>query len=237
MAGRSRKKASGGDTPWYRAPWLAGVILIACGVYGGLALTGDPGPWTGLIYGRTPDQVFPDGNPGGPVGSLLNVTGRLGFGALWCWAVPLFLVAFGIASLANRLERPRAWLWRALPLWLVTATWMGQPGWPLGTPGAANWGGAAGFHLAGVFHRFFGEGGGRIILTTALVVAGGALAGRRLALLGVIGRPLVRAFAALGGQLGRSSLSVAWDRASSVHWRRCGPRGRGGPLRTAPVTQ
>ena len=39
MAGRSRKKASGGDTPWYRAPWLAGVILIACGVYGGLALT------------------------------------------------------------------------------------------------------------------------------------------------------------------------------------------------------
>ncbi|MBK7045894.1 MAG: hypothetical protein IPH48_05065 [bacterium] len=204
MAGRSRKKASGGDTPWYRAPWLAGVILIACGVYGGLALTGDPGPWTGLIYGRTPDQVFPDGNPGGPVGSLLNVTGRLGFGALWCWAVPLFLVAFGIASLANRVERPRAWLWRALPLWLVTATWMGQPGWPLGTPGAANWGGAAGFHLAGVFHRFFGEGGGRIILTTGLVVAAGALAGRRLALLGVIGRPLVRAFAALGGLLGRS---------------------------------
>jgi S-DNA-T family DNA segregation ATPase FtsK/SpoIIIE len=180
------------------------VILIACGVYGGLALTGDPGPWTGLIYGRTPDQVFPDGNPGGPVGSLLNVTGRLGFGALWCWTVPLFLVAFGIGSLANRLERPRAWLWRALPLWLVTVTWMGQPGWPLGTPGAANWGGAAGFHLAGVFHRFFGEGGGRIILTTALVVAAGAVAGRRLALLGVIGRPLVRAFATLGGLLGRS---------------------------------
>ncbi len=139
MAGRSRKKASGGGTPWYRAPWLGGVLLIACGLYGGLAITGDPGAWSGLLYGRQPDRLFPDGNPGGPVGSLFNVATRLGFGSLWCWAVPLGLLAFGIGSLTGRNDRVRAWLWRALPLWLVTTMWLGQRDWPLGQPGAATW--------------------------------------------------------------------------------------------------
>lgn len=201
MAGRSRKKGSGG-VPWYRAPWLGGVLLVACGIYGGLALTGDGGAWTDLVYGRTVDRMFPDGNPGGPVGSLFNVGCRLGFGSLWCWAVPLALLAFGAGSLAHRNDLSRRWLWRALSLWLVTTMWMGQPTWPLGEPGAAEWGGATGFHLAGLFHRFFGEGGGRIFLTTAMVIAAGALAGRRLAVLARLGGPLGRLFAWAGAALG-----------------------------------
>ncbi len=209
MAGRSRKKASGGGTPWYRAPWLGGVLLIACGLYGGLALTGDPGAWTGLLYGRQPDRLFPDGNPGGPVGSLFNVATRLGFGSLWCWAVPLGLLAFGIGSLTGRNDRVRAWLWRALPLWLVTTMWLGQRDWPLGQPGAATWGGATGFQLAGLFHRAFGEGGGRIFLTTAVVIAALAVAGRRLAVLARLRGPLGRLFAGLGGALGAGLRGLA----------------------------
>ena len=220
MAGRSRKKASGGGAPWYRAPWLGGVLLVACGLYGGLSLTGDAGAWTGLLYGRQPDRLFPDGNPGGPVGSLFNVAMRLGFGSLWCWAVPAGLLAFGIGSLTGRNDRVRAWLWRALPLWLVTATWLGQRDWPLGQPGAATWGGATGFQLAALFHRAFGEGGGRIFLTTAVVIAALALAGRRLAVLARLRGPFGRLFAVVGAGLaaGLRGLGVRGASALQAGW-------------------
>ncbi|MBK8166045.1 MAG: DNA translocase FtsK [bacterium] len=216
MAGRSRKKDSGGSAAWYRAPWLAGVLLIACGLYSGLALTGDPGAWTGILEGRQPDRLFPDGNAGGPVGSLVNVAARLGFGSLWCWAVPLVLLAFGVGSLSGHSYRVRGWLWRALPLWLVTTMWLGQREWPLGMPGAVQWGGATGFHLASLFHRAFGEGGGRIFLTTALVIAALALAGRRLAVLGRLGGPLGRAALALGRACGGGTRSLAGGLATAA---------------------
>ena len=228
MAGRSRKKASGGETPWYRAPWLPGLLLVAWGLYSGLSLTGDPGPWTDFIYGHPPDQWFPDGNPGGMVGSLLNVVGRLGFGSFWCWAVPAALLVLGVGSLVGRPGRPRGWVLRALPLWLVTTIWLGQPDWPLGTPGAARWGGAPGFHLARLFHEWFGAGGGRIFLTAALLVAAGAVAGRRLAGLRVLGRPLVRMVSVLGGALARGlaglgpRLLAAGSRAWAARPRRVG---------------
>ncbi|MBM4131839.1 hypothetical protein FJ250_12565, partial [bacterium] len=233
MAGRSRKKDNGG-TPWHRAPWLGGVLLLACGLYGGLALTGDPGAWTGIVLDRQPDRLFPDGNPGGPVGSLFNVGARLGFGALWCWAVPVALLAFGVGSLAGANGRVRGWLWRALPLWLVTATWLGQREWPLGSPGAVQWGGATGYHLAGVFHRAFGVGGGRIFLTTALIIALLAVAGRRLAVLGRLRAPLARLGARLGAgaATGLRALGAGGAAALRAVWS---ARPRRAPAGTAPA--
>lgn len=239
MAGRSRKKGSGGGAPWYRAPWLAGVVLVACGLYSGLALTGDPGAWTGILDGRQPDRLFPEGNPGGPVGSLVNVAARLGFGSLWCWGVPLALLAFGVGSLSGHNHRVRRWLWRALPLWLVTAMWLGQRDWPLGMPGAAQWGGAAGFHLAGLFHDVFGEGGARIFLSTALVIAALALAGRRLAVLGKLGGPLGRLFTGLGRVFGGGIRGLASGAAASLRsaWAARPRRAAGGDGETeAPAT-
>lgn len=218
MAGRSRKKASGGGTPWYRAPWLAGVVMIACALYGGLSLTGDPGPWTGILTGKNLDQWFPEGNPGGYLGSALNVIGRLGFGSLWAWGVPIALLMLGIGSLAQRIERPRGWILRAIPIWLVTATWMGQPDWPLGMPGAAEWGGGAGYGLGRFFQDLVGAGGSHIFLTAAMVIVAGALAGRRLAVLAKLGGPLGRLAAAtgrgLGGMFGAigSALAALWAR-------------------------
>ena len=225
MAGRNRKKPSGGDGPWYRAPWLAGLLLVAGGAYGALSLTGDAGPWTGIIQGRTLDRLFPDGNPGGPVGSLLNVTLRLGFGSLWCWAVPALMLAFGVGALGGNVARPRGWALRALPLWLASTAWLGQADWPLGASGAATWGGAAGFHLARLFHRFFGTAGGHIFLTVALLVAIGAVAGRRLAWLGVLARAVGRGLAALCGWIGRGLGGFpAWAGATAARLWAARPR-------------
>jgi DNA segregation ATPase FtsK/SpoIIIE-like protein len=192
------------------------VLLVACGLYSGLALTGDPGAWTGILDGRQPDRLFPEGNPGGPVGSLVNVAARLGFGSLWCWGVPLALLAFGVGSLSGHNHRVRGWLWRAIPLWLVTTMWLGQRDWPLGMPGAVQWGGAAGFHLAGLFQRVFGEGGGRLFLSTALVIAFLAVAGRRLAVLGRLGGPFGRVFRGLGRALGGGAHGLAGGLAAAL---------------------
>lgn len=243
MAGRSRKKASGDSAPWYRAPWLGGVLLVACGLYSGLALTGDPGGWTGILDGRQPDRLFPEGNPGGPVGSLVNVGARLGFGSLWCWGVPLALLAFGVGSLTGHSHRVRSWLWRALPLWLVTTMWLGQRDWPLGMPGAVQWGGAAGFHLAGLFHGLFGAGGGRLFLSTAMVIAALAVAGRRLAVLGRLGGPLGRLFTALGRALGGGARGLAGGIAAALQsaWASRPRRGDAGEEQaageTAPIAE
>ncbi len=216
MAGRSRKKASGGGTPWYRAPWLAGVVMIACALYGGLSLTGDPGPWTGILTGKDLDQLFPDGNPGGQLGSALNVIGRLGFGSLWAWAVPVALLLLGIGSLAQRIERPRGWILRTIPIWLVTATWMGQPDWPLGMPGAAEWGGGAGYGLGRLFQDLVGAGGSHIFLTAAMVIVAGALAGRRLAVLARLGGPLGRLAAVTGRSI--TAMFAAIGSALAAMW-------------------
>lgn len=218
MAGRSRKKASGGGTPWYRAPWLPGVVMITCALYGGLSLTGDPGPWTGILTGKSLDQWFPDGNPGGYLGSALNVIGRLGFGSLWAWGVPIALLLLGIGALAQRIERPRGWVLRAIPIWLVTATWLGQPDWPLGMPGAVEWGGGAGYGLGRLFQNLVGAGGSHIFLTAAMVIVAGALAGRHLAVLAKLGGPLGRLAAACGRGIGSilgalgSALALLWAR-------------------------
>ncbi len=226
MAGRNRKKAKGGETPWYRAPWLAGVVMIACALYGGLSLTGNPGPWTGILTGKQLDQMFPDGNPGGMVGSALNVIGRLGFGSAWCWAVPLALLALGIGSLAQRIERPRGVILRAIPIWLVTATWLGQPDWPLGMPAAAEWGGGAGYGLGRLFQNLVGAGGSHIFLTAAMVIVAGLLAGRRLAVVAKLGGPLGRLFGALGNGLRAlfpalgTALAGAWGRLAGMMARR-----------------
>jgi DNA segregation ATPase FtsK/SpoIIIE-like protein len=190
--------------------------MIACALYGGLSLTGDPGPWTGILTGKDLDQLFPDGNPGGQLGSALNVIGRLGFGSLWAWAVPVALLLLGIGSLAQRIERPRGWILRTIPIWLVTATWMGQPDWPLGMPGAAEWGGGAGYGLGRLFQDLVGAGGSHIFLTAAMVIVAGALAGRRLAVLARLGGPLGRLAAVTGRSI--TAMFAAIGSALAAMW-------------------
>jgi S-DNA-T family DNA segregation ATPase FtsK/SpoIIIE len=171
VSGRNRKKAKKGQRPWYEAPWLTGLLLVAMAVYFGLALTGDAGPWWGILDGQGTDGLLAVENPGGPVGTVLNVTMNLVFGSLWCWTVPLLLVVTGVGFLFGRQQNLRPWILRAIPFWLVTSAWIAQPGGPFSAETGTRLGGVAGVFLARGFHALFGLWGGRIFLTLFLLVA------------------------------------------------------------------
>ncbi len=172
MSGRNQKKANKqGGRPWYEAGWLTGLLLVAVAVYCGLSLVGDPGTWWGVLYGQGAGDFLALENPGGPVGSVLNVTLHLVFGSLWCWSIPLLLAALGIGFLAGRQRNLRPWVLRAFPFWLVTSAWIAQPGGPFTEETGTRLGGIVGVFLARGFHALFGVWGGRIFLTFFLLVA------------------------------------------------------------------
>jgi S-DNA-T family DNA segregation ATPase FtsK/SpoIIIE len=172
VSGRNPKKAKKqGTRPWYEAAWMTGLLLVAVAVYCGLALTGDPGTWWGVLSGQGAGDLLALENPGGPVGSVLNVTLHLVFGSLWCWTIPFLLVVVGIGFLAGRQRNLRPWLLRAVPFWLVTSAWIAQPGGPFAEETGTRLGGVVGVFLARGFHALFGLWGGRIFLTLFLLVA------------------------------------------------------------------
>ena len=172
MSGRNPKKAKKqGTRPWYEAAWLTGLLLLAVAVYCGLALTGDPGSWWGVLGGRGAGDPLALENPGGPVGSLLNVALHLVFGSLWCWTIPLLLAVVGIGFLAGRQRNLSPWVLRTVPFWLVTSAWIAQPGGVFTEETGTRLGGIVGVFLARGFHALFGLWGGRIFLTLFLLVA------------------------------------------------------------------
>ena len=91
VSGRNRKKAKqNGGARLVRVRLVdAGCCCWPWPSISGLALTGDAGPWWQRPHRRgTADPWSCPGNPGGPVGSVLNVALHLVFGGLWCWAIP-----------------------------------------------------------------------------------------------------------------------------------------------------
>ena len=173
MSGRTRKKPkkSKPGGAWYEASWLTGLLLVACGLYLGLSLVGGTGPWWLMVTGgESGDLVAPD-NPGGPVGGVLSLGLHAVFGGIWCWLVPVVLVVLGGGSLFGRPAHLGRWLLWTIPLWLVSAAWVGQPDGPLPADTAVRLGGVVGFTMARGFHALFGLWGGRIFLTVFLLVA------------------------------------------------------------------
>ena len=172
MSGRNQKKVKNrGGRPWYEAPWVTGLLLVAVAVYFGLSLVGDPGAWWGILNGQGTGDLLTLENPGGPVGSLINVSLHLVFGSLWCWSIPLLLAALGIGFLFGRQRNLRPWILRALPLWLVTSAWIAQPAGPFADETGVRLGGIVGLFVGRGFHALFGLWGGRIFLTLFLIVA------------------------------------------------------------------
>jgi len=172
VSGRSRKKGKkGGGVPWYESVWLSGLLMLALAAYLGLSLTGEIAPWWGMVSGEGPVDLFGWANPGGPVGSAFSTLLHMVFGSFWCWAFPVLLAVAGVGCLVSRQASVKPWILRAIPLWLVTVTWMAQPGGPLSADSGARFGGLAGFYLARGFHGLFGLWGGRIFLSLFLLVA------------------------------------------------------------------
>ena len=103
MSGRTPKKPSKrkGGRAWYEAAWLTGLLLVACALYLGLALSGGTGPWWILATGGEVDSLVRPGNPGGPVGGVLSLGLHAVFGSLWCWLVPVVLGVLGIVLTAG----------------------------------------------------------------------------------------------------------------------------------------
>jgi len=207
VSGRNRKKAKQGARPWYDAPWLTGLLLVAVAAYFGLALTGDPGPWWGLLEGQGGGELLSLPNPGGPVGTFIDVMLHLIFGGLWCWTIPLLLAAMGIGFLFGIQRNLRAWVLRAIPFWLVTSAWMAQPGGPFSPEAATRLGGVAGIFLARGFHALFGLWGGRIFLTLFLLVA-----------VILVFKPWLGGLAGLVGAVGRFLLAVATGLRDVLTW-------------------
>ena len=171
MSGRNRKRAKKKTKAWYESAWLGGLLLLTFALYTGLSLTGQVGPWWLVLSGDASPDLINSNNPGGPVGSMINLGLHGLFGGLWCWVFPLVLAVMGAGFLTGKQATLRPWLLRAIPLWLVTATWIAQPGGPASADGAPRLGGLVGFFLAQGFHGLFGLLGGRIILTFFLLVA------------------------------------------------------------------
>ncbi|MBU8869240.1 MAG: DNA translocase FtsK [Gemmatimonadales bacterium] len=201
MSGRKPKKAKSRKKPaWYEASWLSGLLLLTVGVYLGLSLAGTGEPWwLGWLTGRPTADPFAGDNPGGPFGIFMSGILQLVFGAVWCWLFPVFLCAAGFGFFTGRFGWLRPVLIRSVPVWLISAAWIAQPGGPLETENAARLGGGAGFLLARGFHAMFGLWGGRIFLSLFLLVL--------LILvfkpwLGWLGRLLVGSFRYLLGGLG-----------------------------------
>ncbi|MBA4377156.1 MAG: cell division protein FtsK [Gemmatimonas sp.] len=168
----SRKKRNPPDPGgWWRSPRLAGLLHLALAVYAAIALAGPSAAWWSLANGLPGAAPVAPGNPGGPVGALVALTVRAALGDLWCWALPALLAIRGLALLA-RGEASRLFLGsRLVPLWLASAAWLGQSGWPLPTPLAAAWGGAPGYGLAYGFGALFGRWGAGIFLSFLLLTA------------------------------------------------------------------
>ncbi|MEN8007824.1 MAG: DNA translocase FtsK [Candidatus Krumholzibacteriota bacterium] len=172
MSGRNQKKArKKGGAPWYEAPWLTGLLLVAVAVYFGLALAGDPGTWWGVLEGAGAGDLLALENAGGPVGSVINVFLHLVFGSLWCWTIPLWVGASGFGYLLGRQRGLRPLVLRAVPLWLVTSAWIAQPGGIFTGDAGVRLGGAVGLFLARGLYAPLGVWGGRIFLTLFLLVA------------------------------------------------------------------
>jgi DNA segregation ATPase FtsK/SpoIIIE-like protein len=234
MSGRKRsKRSAAGRGAWWEAPWLAACILAVVAAYLGLSLTGpDVAWWTWLGGERLPNPLQTD-NPGGPVGAVLAFSLRAVFGALWAWSVPVLLLAVGVAVVRRRSDAGRFWLRRILPLWLVTAAWLGQPLLPWGEAASYRLAGLAGIFLARGFHALFGLWGGRLFLSLLVLVVGG------LVLRPWLGRPLATAGSLLArslGWLGRvvGVLAAGCTRLVRHRWQawRSSP-GRRAAMRTA----
>jgi len=172
VSGPRRKKAKSASTgAWYESAWLTGLLLLAVAVYLGLSLSGGAGPWWNLLTGEPTGELLLEGNPGGPVGSVMSLGLHVVFGSVWCWFFPLLLAALAVGFLLDRRRWLARWSLRAAPFWLVTSAWLAQPGGPLETASGARIGGFVGVYLARGFHGLFGLWGGRIFLTLFLLIA------------------------------------------------------------------
>ncbi len=192
MSGRKRKKAERAGRSWHQAGWLTGLLLAAIALYLGLSLTGPAGTWWGYLTGDEGRTMLAAGNPGGPVGAFSNFMLRIVFGAVWCWAAPAALALVGVGQLIGRPAQPRRWVLRAVPLWLVTASWLAQPGGPFGPELGVRLGGGMGFYIASGVGGLLGVGGARIFLTAFLLAA-----------VIIVLRPWLRGLAGAAGGAGR----------------------------------
>ncbi len=171
MSGRKSKKRKGNSQkPWYDSTWVSGLLLASVAVYLGLSLFGGVGPWWQLITGGDTGSLLVPGNPGGPVGSYLSALLHFVFGGVWCWAFPVFVFATGMAFLFNRVHLLRPWVLRAIPLWIVTTSWIAQPGFILSSETGARFGGIVGFYVAQGFRSVFGPWGSPLFLTLLLII-------------------------------------------------------------------
>jgi len=171
VSGRNRKKAKRKTgAPWYQSAWISGLMLLAVAVYLGLSLVGGTGPWWQAITGDPAANLIDGNNPGGPVGSVMSVGLHVVFGALWCWTVPLAMAVTGLGFLLGRPGLLVPVLKRAVPLWLVTVTWLGLPGIWLAEPEAARLAGLPGFWIARGFSGLIGSAGAIIFLSLCLLI-------------------------------------------------------------------
>ncbi len=171
MSGRnSKKRKNAKNKSWYQAGWLSGLLLVAIASFLGLALIGGVGSWWSFTYGEAVVFSIPS-HPGGIVGSALGVFLHLVFGDIWVWFFPLILGATGVAFLINRPWIVRPWVLRAIPLWLVTSSWMAQSGIGLALETRTRLGGSVGYYVALGFERLFGPLGSIIFLTLLLILA------------------------------------------------------------------
>jgi len=154
VSGRNRKKAKNkGGQAWYESAWLSGLLLLAVALYMGLSLTGAVAPWWLVLDGESITGLSVQENPGGPVGSVLNVVLHLVFGSLWCWVIPVVVGVLGFGFLTGQHASLRPWLLRALPAWLITSAWIAQPGGPASAEAGVKLGGLVGYYLASGFHK------------------------------------------------------------------------------------
>jgi DNA segregation ATPase FtsK/SpoIIIE, S-DNA-T family len=171
VSGRKSKKRRGAkNKSWYQAGWLSGLLLVAIAAFLGLSLIGGVGSWWLFSDGESV-EFFDSTHPGGMVGSPLSVFLHLVFGEIWVWFFPVFLAATGIAFFLGRPAIIRPWIFRAIPLWLVTSSWLAQSGIGLALETRTRLGGAVGYYVAYGFERLFGPVGSIIFLTLLLVLA------------------------------------------------------------------
>ncbi len=170
MSGRKAKKRKGKNQPWYQAGWLSGMLLVAIAAFLGLSLLGGVGPWWQMFTEGEPVGLINGDHLGGYVGSILGVVLHVVFGDVWCWAFPVFLAAAGVAFLFGRPWVLRPWILRALPLWVVTSSWLAQPGIGFLNENGARLGGAVGYYVAAGFASLFGAIGSLIFLSLLLII-------------------------------------------------------------------
>jgi len=211
VSARGRRKArSHREAAWWDAPWLGGMLFLALGAYVALALTGNVAPWWRALQGGDPGELLAVPNPGGPVGTLLNLVLRVVWGGVWCWLVPLMLVGEGIGLVTRQRGFATPVAKRLVPLWLASAAWLAQPEGFLAPTTAASLGGICGIWLGRGFHFLFGTWGGRIFLTFLLLVSLVLVFRPWLGPLNALGKSLWTPFwSSLGDLLGRSAEALS----------------------------